>query len=97
MLDPALILLDEPTGGVTPPIVERMVDRIRELNRAGKTFLVVEHNLPLVAELCDPVVVMAAGSRIAEGPAATIQTDPAVLDAYLGADWTVDEPVEAEA
>lgn len=95
VLDPALILLDEPTGGVTPPIVERMVDRIRELNSQGKTFLVVEHNLPLVAELCDPVVVMAAGRRIADGPASTIQADPAVLDAYLGADWNVDQPVEA--
>lgn len=95
MLDPKLILLDEPSGGVTPAIVERMVDRIRELNAAGKTFLIVEHNLPLVAELCDPVVVMAAGKRIAEDSAAAVQADTVVLDAYLGADWNVDEPVEA--
>ncbi|HEY3685195.1 MAG TPA: branched-chain amino acid ABC transporter ATP-binding protein/permease [Streptosporangiaceae bacterium] len=94
MLDPKLILLDEPSGGVTPAIVERMVDRIRELNAGGKTFLIVEHNLPLVAELCDPVVVMAAGKRIAEDSAAAVQADPVVLDAYLGADWN-GERVEA--
>jgi ABC-type branched-subunit amino acid transport system ATPase component len=90
-----LILLDEPTGGVTPAIVERLVDRIRELNQRGKTFLIVEHNLPLVADLCDPVIVMDVGRRIAQGTASEIQRDPVVLDAYLGADWAADEPVEA--
>jgi ABC-type branched-subunit amino acid transport system ATPase component/ABC-type branched-subunit amino acid transport system permease subunit len=95
MMDPVLILLDEPTGGVTPAIVERMVSRIRELNQQGKTFLIVEHNLPLVADLCDPVIVMDVGRRIAQGTASEIQRDPVVLDAYLGADWAADEPVEA--
>jgi branched-chain amino acid transport system ATP-binding protein/branched-chain amino acid transport system permease protein len=95
MMDPALILLDEPTGGVTPAIVERMVSRIRELNQHGKTFLIVEHNLPLVADLCDPVIVMDVGRRIAQGSAAEIQRDPVVLDAYLGTDWAAGEPVEA--
>jgi branched-chain amino acid transport system permease protein len=95
MLDPKLILLDEPAGGINPTLVERIVDRIRELNQMGKTFLIVEHNMPFVTDLCDPVVVMAAGRQIATGPAQEIQRDEAVLDAYLGEDWSVEEPVEA--
>jgi branched-chain amino acid transport system permease protein len=95
MLDPKLILLDEPAGGINPTLIERIVDRIQALNALGKTFLIVEHNIPLVAELCDPVVVLARGTRIAAGPAAAIQRDPLVLDAYLGEGWTVEEAVSA--
>jgi branched-chain amino acid transport system permease protein len=95
MLDPKLILLDEPAGGINPTLVERIVDRIRELNQMGKTFLIVEHNMPLVADLCDPVIVMASGQAIACDSAAQIQRDERVLDAYLGEDWSVEEPVEA--
>jgi ABC-type branched-subunit amino acid transport system ATPase component len=51
------------------------------------TFLVVEHNIPMVLELCDPVVVFSHGKAIAEGPPQTIREDPAVLDAYLGDEW----------
>jgi ABC-type branched-subunit amino acid transport system ATPase component/ABC-type branched-subunit amino acid transport system permease subunit len=92
MLDPKLILLDEPAGGINPTLIERMADRIRELNRElGTTFLIVEHNMPLVATLCDPVIVLARGATIAEGSAEEIQRDPAVLDAYLGEGWTGDE------
>jgi branched-chain amino acid transport system permease protein len=92
MLDPKLILLDEPSGGVNPTLVERIAGKICELNAQGKTFLIVEHNMPLVADLCDPVIVLERGRRIAAGPAADIQRDPLVLDAYLGADWSA-EPV----
>jgi len=95
MLDPKLILLDEPAGGINPTLIERLVEKILELNAAGKTFLIVEHNIPLVAELCDPVIVLARGTRIAEGSAAEIQRDPVVLDAYLGEGWTVEEAVHA--
>jgi ABC-type branched-subunit amino acid transport system ATPase component len=96
MLDPKLIMLDEPAGGINPTLIERMAEKIRELNRnLGTTFLIVEHNMPLVAELCDPVIVLARGSRIAAGPAAEIQRDPLVLDAYLGEGWTVEEGVGA--
>jgi branched-chain amino acid transport system permease protein len=91
MLDPRLILLDEPAGGINPTLIERLVEKIRELNAAGKTFLIVEHNMPLVADLCDPVIVLARGTRIAAGPALEIQRDPLVLDAYLGEGWTVEE------
>jgi branched-chain amino acid transport system permease protein len=96
MLDPKLIMLDEPAGGINPTLIERMVEKIRELNRQlGTTFLIVEHNMPLVAELCDPVIVLARGTRIAAGPAAEIQRDPLVLDAYLGEGWVVEEAVGA--
>jgi ABC-type branched-subunit amino acid transport system ATPase component/ABC-type branched-subunit amino acid transport system permease subunit len=86
MLEPRLLLLDEPAGGVNPSLIERIAEVIRELNRSGITFLVVEHNMPLVLELCDPVVVLAAGRCIAQGPPQAIQRDPHVLGAYLGGD-----------
>jgi branched-chain amino acid transport system permease protein len=95
MLDPKLILLDEPAGGINPTLIDRLVEKILELNAAGKTFLIVEHNMPLVAELCDPVIVLARGTKIAEGSAGEIQRDSVVLDAYLGEGWTVEEAVHA--
>ena len=87
MLEPKLILLDEPAGGVNPSLMGRLTEVIRELNRNGVTFLVVEHNIPMVLELCDPVVVFARGKAIASGPPDRIREDPVVLDAYLGDDW----------
>ena len=63
MLDPKLILLDEPAGGINPTLIDRIGEMIRELNAAGKTFLIVEHNMPFVLGLCDPVLVLAAGRR----------------------------------
>ncbi len=87
MLDPQLVLLDEPAGGVNPSLVGRMVEIVRDLNSQGVTFLVVEHNIPMVLELCDPVVVFSRGAAIAEGPPQSIREDPVVLDAYLGDEW----------
>jgi branched-chain amino acid transport system permease protein len=87
MLEPKLILLDEPAGGVNPSLLGRLVEVIRELNSRGISFLVVEHNIPLVLELCDPVIVFSHGQPIAEGGPAEIRNDPIVLDAYLGDDW----------
>jgi ABC-type branched-subunit amino acid transport system ATPase component/ABC-type branched-subunit amino acid transport system permease subunit len=87
MLEPRLVLLDEPAGGVNPSLVGRMVEIVRDLNQQGITFLVVEHNIPMVLGLCDPVVVFSRGKAIAEGPPATIREDPLVLDAYLGDEW----------
>jgi branched-chain amino acid transport system permease protein len=84
MLEPKMILLDEPAGGVNPSLVDRIVEIIRELNAQGITFLVVEHNIPLVLELCDPVATLSRGEIIAEGPPALVRDDPAVLAAYLG-------------
>jgi branched-chain amino acid transport system permease protein len=87
MLEPKLILLDEPAGGVNPSLLGRLTEVIRELNARGITFLVVEHNIPMVLELCDPVVVFSRGRPIAEGAPEEIRNDPVVLDAYLGDDW----------
>jgi ABC-type branched-subunit amino acid transport system ATPase component len=84
MADPRLVLLDEPTAGVNPVLVERIEERIRELNARGLTFLVVEHNMNLVMRLCDPVVVLAQGSTLAAGHPDDVRNDPRVLDAYLG-------------
>jgi ABC-type branched-subunit amino acid transport system ATPase component/ABC-type branched-subunit amino acid transport system permease subunit len=94
MLDPKLILLDEPAGGINPTAIARMSEMIRELNRQGTTFLIVEHNMPFVLGLCDPVLVLARGSCICEGTPARIQRDPQVLDAYLGDDFVLEQPVE---
>jgi ABC-type branched-subunit amino acid transport system ATPase component/ABC-type branched-subunit amino acid transport system permease subunit len=91
MLDPRLILLDEPAGGINPTLIERMGDMIRELNAQGKTFLIVEHNMPFVLGLCDPVLVLAGGTCICQGAPDHIQRDPKVLDAYLGEDFVLAE------
>lgn len=93
MLDPKLILLDEPAGGINPVLIERMGEMIRELNSYGKTFLIVEHNMPFVLDLCDPIHVLSRGATMASGTPAQIQTDPAVIDAYLGDDFKVAQEV----
>ncbi len=95
MLDPKLILLDEPAGGINPTLVARLGELIRELNARGKTFLIVEHNMPFVLGLCNPVLVLARGKTIARGTPDTIQRDPAVLDAYLGEEFRLEQPVRA--
>jgi ABC-type branched-subunit amino acid transport system ATPase component/ABC-type branched-subunit amino acid transport system permease subunit len=91
MLDPRLILLDEPAGGINPVLIERMSEMIRELNSYGKTFLIVEHNMPFVLGLCDPVHVLGRGRTMASGTPAEIQRDPAVVDAYLGDDFVLEQ------
>jgi len=82
---PKLVLLDEPTAGVNPVMIETMEHHIRELNRGGITFLVVEHEMSLVMRLCDPVIVLDHGTKLAQGTPSEVQADPLVLDAYLGA------------
>lgn len=91
MLEPKLIMLDEPAGGINPTLIARMGDLIRELNAQGTTFLLVEHNMPFVLDLCDPIRVLAKGKVIAEGHPDMIQKDPVVLDAYLGDDYLLDQ------
>ena len=82
--DPAILLLDEPAGGVNPSLVNQLAERIRELNAAGKTFLIVEHNMEFVMGLCQHIAVLDYGTVVAAGPPSQIRDDPRVLDAYLG-------------
>ena len=84
MADPALILLDEPAAGVNPVLLESITGRVRELHRQGISFLVIEHNMDVVAELCDPVLVMTGGELLRQGSCREISADPLVVEAFLG-------------
>jgi branched-chain amino acid transport system ATP-binding protein len=84
MSEPKLIMLDEPAGGVNPALLEEIMRYIKELNSRGITFLIVEHNMDLVMNISDHVVVMAYGELLAEGNPQAIQENPEVLEAYLG-------------
>jgi ABC-type branched-subunit amino acid transport system ATPase component len=85
MSKPKLIMLDEPTAGVNPVLIETMEQHIRQLHADGITFLIVEHDMNFVMRLCDPVVVLDRGTEIFTGTPEQVQSDPGVLDAYLGA------------
>ncbi len=89
--DPSVILLDEPAGGVNPTLINEIRERIVTLNKDGKTFLVVEHNMEFVMGLCHVVTVMHQGAAIVTGAPDIIRSDPRVLDAYLGGG---EEPVD---
>ena len=89
--DPDIVLLDEPAGGVNPSLIKHIAQRVRDLNAAGKTFLIVEHNMDFVMGLCDPITVLDYGRVIASGSAEQVRNDPRVLDAYLGADDSADD------
>ena len=84
MSKPRLVLLDEPTAGVNPLLIETMAAHIRSYNAQGVTFLIVEHDMSFVMRVCDPVIVMDRGGTIAAGRPEEIQSNPRVLDAYLG-------------
>ena len=84
MIDPKLILLDEPAAGVNPALIETLVDKILALKARGVTFLIIEHNMDLVMRICRPLIVMTQGRVIARGSPDEVRNDPRVLDAYLG-------------
>ena len=84
-LDPEMMLLDEPTSGLGVEDIDRIVDLIRTAAK-GRTVVMVEHNLGVVAGLCDQVTVLQRGSILAEGPYAKVAADPRVVEAYVGAE-----------
>jgi neutral amino acid transport system ATP-binding protein len=90
--DPAVVLLDEPAGGVNPTLINHIADRIRLLNaQEGKTFLLVEHNMEFVMGLCSTITVLESGADVVSGPPDIVRTDKRVLDAYLGTDLDEEE------
>jgi len=84
MADPDIILLDEPGAGVNPTLMNKLIGYIHQLNNQGKTFLIVEHNMELVMTICDPIIVMNAGSILTQGTPQNIRNDERVINAYLG-------------
>ena len=84
MADPKVILLDEPAAGVNPALLEVLIDRIRQINGTGVTFVLIEHNIDMVSRLCNRIVVMAQGGLLCEGRPDDVSRDPRVIDAYLG-------------
>ncbi|HEY0260050.1 MAG TPA: ABC transporter ATP-binding protein [Lacisediminihabitans sp.] len=90
MTDPALVMLDEPMAGVNPALTQSLLQHILELKDQGMTVLFVEHDMHVVREIADWVIVMAEGRIVAEGSPDTVMSDPAVIDAYLGAHHDTD-------
>ena len=86
MTDPTMLLLDEPFAGVNPTLEEKLLDRIHELTDRGYTFLLVEHDMDLIMEHCEHIIVMHQGDVLAEGTADDIRGNERVVDAYLGED-----------
>ncbi|MFQ6110405.1 MAG: ABC transporter ATP-binding protein [Nitrospinota bacterium] len=85
MPEPALVLLDEPTAGVNPALIDRIMEHILAMNEQGTTFLIIEHNMEVIMTLSERIYFLSEGKKIAEGPPAAIQANPQVLEAYYGA------------
>ena len=84
MAEPKLLLLDEPMAGVNPALAEQLAQHILELSATGITFLLIEHNLGIVDQICDHVIVMASGRALATGTMAQVRANQEVVEAYLG-------------
>ncbi|MEV4566618.1 ABC transporter ATP-binding protein [Nonomuraea sp. NPDC049419] len=85
MVRPELVMLDEPMAGVNPALTQSLLGHVKDLREQGMTVLFVEHDMDMVRDISDWVIVMAQGAVIAEGPPSTIMSDERVIDAYLGA------------
>ena len=85
MVEPELVMLDEPMAGVNPALTQSLLGHVKDLREQGMTVLFVEHDMDMVRDISDWVIVMAQGSVIAEGPPLEVMADQRVIDAYLGA------------
>ena len=81
---PKLLLLDEPGAGLRGGLIMELAEILKQLRNQGMTILVVEHRVKLVVSMCDRIVVLNLGDKIAEGSAQSVARDPVVIDAYLG-------------
>jgi neutral amino acid transport system ATP-binding protein len=96
MSDPKVVMLDEPMAGVNPALTQSLLGHVKDLREQGMTVVFVEHDMDVVRDISDWVVVMAAGKVIAEGPPESISQNQAVVDAYLGAHHDAPLTVEEE-
>ncbi|MDQ3155600.1 MAG: ABC transporter ATP-binding protein [Actinomycetota bacterium] len=96
MVDPELIMLDEPMAGVNPALKQSLLGHVKSLRDEGRTVLFVEHDMDMVRDISDWIIVMAEGKIVAEGPPESVMANKAVIDAYLGAhhDTDLDESEE---
>lgn len=94
MVNPELVMLDEPMAGVNPALTQSLLGHIKDLREQGMTVLFVEHDMDMVRDISDWVIVMAQGKVVAEGPPTSVMSNPAVIDAYLGAHH--DQPLDQE-
>ncbi|MFX0198246.1 MAG: ABC transporter ATP-binding protein [Candidatus Hodarchaeota archaeon] len=84
--NPSLFLLDEPAAGINPRMINDVASYIKDLQGEGKTFVIVEHNIPFIMKICDKVIVLDKGEKIAEGIPQSIRQNERVIEAYLGAE-----------
>jgi branched-chain amino acid transport system ATP-binding protein len=84
MLDSELILLDEPAAGINPTLQNELMDLIHKLNREGKTFIIVEHDMKLIMGHCQNAIALNYGQKIAEGSCSLIEKDERLLEHYFG-------------
>lgn len=89
MTDPDMVLLDEPLAGVNPSLEEKLLERLHELQEEGYSFLFVEHDMDVIMNHCDPIIVMHQGDVLVTGSAETVKNDERVLEAYLGGEVDV--------
>jgi branched-chain amino acid transport system ATP-binding protein len=97
MADPELVMLDEPMAGVNPALKQSLLGHVKSLRDEGRTVLFVEHDMDMVRDISDWVIVMAQGEVIAEGPPDSVMSDQRVIDAYLGSHHDQDISEEMEA
>jgi len=84
LTEPTMLLLDEPFAGVNPSLEERLLEHIHDLRREGYTFLIVEHDMDLIMQNCEHIIVMHQGTVLTEGPPAEVKANEQVVEAYLG-------------